>query len=193
MGYLDDTGNTCVGQISHKAMEIGARVSTVGADIISDIKQVVKPQSPKKIVSKGQNFFKTESRGKGPKLLANIMPVMALLANLTTEAKREEDDKPVREHLQLEETESSAKINVVVLMDKETRRSCIGEQEFRQLGIPRSKLRKGGGTMFIPRGTKMESLGIINLKVPCRCDKKGCQTQVVQFDVMQGLLEQGII
>ena len=83
------------------------------------------------------------------------MPLMALLASLTTKLKGDEDDEPVREHLQLEHTESSAKINVVVLMDEETCRSCIGEQEFRQLGIPRSKLRKGGGTTFTSRGMKM--------------------------------------
>ena len=120
------------GQISHKVMEIGARVSLLGAYIISDVKQSVKPQSPKKIVSREGKTFKTESKGNGSKLLANIMPVMALLVNITTKVKKEEDNKPVREHLQLEHTESSARINVVVLMDKETRRSCIGEQEFRQ-------------------------------------------------------------
>ena len=111
MGYLDNASGDIRGdQISHKATEIGARVSMVGADIILDIKQAIKPQSPKKIISKGGKVFKTESGGKGPKLFANIMPVMALLANLTTKAKQEEDDKPVREHLQLEHTESSARI-----------------------------------------------------------------------------------
>ena len=159
MSYLDDTGNTWGGgQISHKAMEIGARVGMVGADIISDIKQSVKPQSPKKIISRGGKTFKTESRGKGPKLLANIMPVMALLANLITK-KKEEDDKPVRERLKLEDTESSARINVVVLMDEGTRRSCI-EKEFRQLGILRSKLRKDIGLMLTSKGS---CLGTINL------------------------------
>ena len=43
----------------------GARVGTVGADIISDIKQAVKPQSPKRIVSRGGKTFKIESREKG--------------------------------------------------------------------------------------------------------------------------------
>ena len=99
MGYLDNAGDIWGDQISHKATEIGARISMVGADIISDIKQVVKPQSPKKIISKEGKVFKTESREKGPKLLANIMPVMALLANLTTEVKSEEYDKPIRECL----------------------------------------------------------------------------------------------
>ena len=64
MGYLDNAGNTWGGQISHKAMEKAARVSTVGADIISDIKQAVKPQSPKRIISKGGTFLKQNQRKK---------------------------------------------------------------------------------------------------------------------------------
>ena len=72
---------------------------------------------------------------------------MALLANVTTEAKKEKSE-PIKEHLQLEHTESSTKIYVVVHMEKETHRSCISEWEFKQLGIPRSKLRKNRGTAY---------------------------------------------
>ena len=72
---------------------------------------------------------------------------MALLANITTEAKKEKSE-PVKEHLQLEHTESSTKIYVVICMEKETCRSCIGEWEFKQLGIPRSKLRKSKGAVY---------------------------------------------
>ena len=60
MSYLDDTGNAWGGQISHKAMEIGASVGSVGAEIISDVKQSIKPQSPKRIVSREGKTFKTE-------------------------------------------------------------------------------------------------------------------------------------
>ena len=114
---------------------------------------------------------------------------MALLANLTTEEKEEKNSEPIKEHLQLEHTESSTKISVVIHMEKETCRSCIGEQEFKQLGIPRSKLRKSKGAVY---SEKNRCIGTINLRVPCRCNQKGCQTQDVQFDVIQGLLEQGV-
>ena len=66
---------------------------------------------------------------------------MELLANITTEAKKEKIE-PIKKHLQLEYKESSTKIHTVVHMEKETCRSCISEREFKKLGIPRSKLRK---------------------------------------------------
>ena len=160
-------------------MKMGARVGSVEADIISEVKQSIMSQSPKKIVSREGKTFKTISKGNNSKLLTNIMLVMALLAK-----------KPIREHLQLEHTESSTKISVVIHMDKETCRSCIGEQEFRQLGIPKSKLRKSKGATY---SGKNRCIGTINLRVPCRCNQKGCQTQEVQFDVIQGLSEQGVM
>ena len=176
-------------QISHEAMEIGARVGLVGAEIVSEVKQVVKPQSPKKIVSREGKTFKTEPKANNSKLLTNIIPVMALLANITTEVKKEKSE-PIKEHLQLEHMESSTRIYAVVHMEKETCRSCIGEREFKQLGIPRSKLRKNRGTAY---SGKNRCIGTINLAVPCRCGQKGCQMQEVQFDVIQGLSEQAVI
>ena len=79
---------------------------------------------------------------------------------------------------------------VVVCMEKETHRSCISEQEFKQLGIPRSKLRKNKGAVY---SEKNRCIGTINLAVLCRCSQKGCQMQEVQFDVIQGLSEQAVI
>ena len=83
MSYLDYTSNTWRGggQIGHKAMEMGARVGSVGAEIISEVKQAIKPQSPKKIVSREGKTFKTKLKGNNSKLLTNIIPAMALLAN----------------------------------------------------------------------------------------------------------------
>ena len=73
MSYLDDTSNAWGDQISHKAMEIGARVGLVGAEIVSEVKQTIKPQSPKKIVSREGKTLKTEQKVNNSKLLTNII------------------------------------------------------------------------------------------------------------------------
>ena len=67
------------------------------------------------------------------------------------------------------------------------------EPVFNQLGLPRSSLNSRGELVVTPKGTILGSLGTIKLEVPCRCDKWGCHAQEVQFDVIQGLLEQGIM
>ena len=64
---------------------------------------------------------------------------------------------------------------------------------FNKLGLPRSSLNKGGEPVVIPKGTILGSLGTIKLAVPCRCNKPGCRTQEIQFNVIKGLMEQGII
>ena len=104
--------------------------------------------------------------------------------------KEEKNNEPIKEHLQLEHTESSTKISLVICVEKETHRSCIGEQEFKQLGIPKSKLRKSKGATY---SGKNRCIGTISLRVPCRCNQKECQTQEVQFDVIQGLSEQAVM
>ena len=76
--------------------------------------------------------------------------------------------------MQLEHRNSSVRINLVILMDTVIQASCIRESVFNQLGIPRSSLKKEKETIITPKGKLLESLGTVNLMVPCRCYKLGC-------------------
>ena len=119
MGHLNNiSGDRWGGHIGHKAAEVGARIAMVGTDIMSSLKQAVGPLVPKKIVSKGGKVYKEDTGEKGSKFLANVMPMMALLANLTAKPKSKEDKEPIRKWLQLEHTDSSARINPMILMDR---------------------------------------------------------------------------
>ena len=131
---------------------------------------------------------------RGSMFPISIMPMMALLANLTIKPKKEEESgEPIRKRLHLEHRSSSVRINPIILMDRRGQVNCIGEPVFNQLGLPRSSLNKGGEPVVTPKGTILESLGTIKLVVPCRCGKPGCHAQEIQFNVIKGLMEQGII
>ena len=133
-------------------------------------------QTPRKIVSKGGGGSTQNGqikRGVKAPIEHNVND--GTTSNLTVKPKKEEGAmEPSRKRLRLEHKSSSARIKPEILINAGIRASCIGEPIFNQLGISRSSLGKEKETIITPKGKLLESLGTVNLMVPCRCYKLGC-------------------
>ena len=107
--------------------------------------------------------MKLSKKGGGkesPGFPLNIIPVMALLSNLTIKTEGEEvEARLLKKRLVLEYVGSPVKIEPEVRLDTGSQINCIGELVFKQLELPMSILTGPKGTIKGREDTTLKDLG----------------------------------